>query len=283
MIAVPPPVGATGLAQSPAMTAITALLEARTGQQIAEGRAWRLDTALKPLQRELGVEGLEPIAARLATGDGPLADQVVDALLNRESSFFRDQGVLDLLLDAVTAARGEGGQRRMRIWSAGCSHGQEPLSLAMLCDERGLAREVEIVATDVSASAVARARAARFSQFEIQRGLSVRRMMTWFTGDGGEWTCDPALSARIAFRRHNLVEDPPQPGVFDAIACRNVLLYFSPERRRAVFDRLAAALRPDGLLLLGAGETVIGQTDAFVPSQRWRGLYQRAADPPRPH
>jgi chemotaxis protein methyltransferase CheR len=275
MIAPPRP----ALPNSAAMTLIAALLEQRTGQQIAANRAWRLETALKPLLRELELENMDALVAALVDGRAPqLADRVVDALLNQESSFFRDAGVLDLVGDAVKRLRAERG-RRVRVWSAGCSNGQEPLSLAILFEERGLGSETEIVATDVSQGAIARARAARFSQFEIQRGLSMHRMVKWFAPDGADWVADRALSLRIQYRQHNLVAEPPPPGGFDVVLCRNVLLYFDSAVRRQVFDRLAGAVRPGGLLVLGAGETVIGQTHIFQPSSEWRGFYRVASSP----
>lgn len=132
----------------------------------------------------------------------------------------------------------------------------------------------EIVASDVSAGALAKARAGRYSQFEIQRGLSVRRMMAWFENIGDDWVARSDLVRAVQFRPHNLAEDPPPPGRFDIILCRNVLLYFSVPLRRQVFDRLASAIRPGGLLVLGAGETVIGLTEHFTPCERFRGCYR---------
>ena len=262
---------------STASAMIATLLEQRTGQQIAASRAWRLEASLKPILRTLDIGSLDALVSQLIVAENrALSDQVVDALLNQETSFFRDAGVLDLVADAVTKLRAEAPTRRLRLWSSGCSTGQEPLSLAMLLHERGLDEDaVEIVATDVSAGAIARARAARFSQFEIQRGLSVRRMMTWFDGEGAEWTARRELVQRIQFRRQNLVSDPPPAGGFDLILCRNVMLYFSPDVRREVFAGLARAARPGGLLVLGAGETVIGQTELFAPAEGLRCLYRR--------
>ena len=262
-----------------AMAAIARLLEQRTGQQIAANRAWRLETTLQPLLRELGHSSVEPLAASLrAAPHGALADRVVDALLNQETSFFRDAAMLDQLADAAVAMQDEEGRRRLRLWSAGCSTGQEVLSLAMLLRERGLGepdRFPEIVATDVSTGAIARARRGRFTQFEIQRGLSVRRMIEWFEPDGDDWVARRDLYRNTLFRQQNLAIDLPPGGCFDIVLCRNVLLYFSPEMRRRVFDRIACAVRPGGLLVLGAGETVIGQTEAFAPSETWRGFYHR--------
>jgi chemotaxis protein methyltransferase CheR len=265
---------------SPASLAVlTALLEARTGQLLASYRAWRIDTALKPLVRERGLASIDHLVTLILDGqDRSIADHVVDALLNQETSFFRDGAVCDQVVEAVAAA--EAGGRRARIWCAGCATGQEPLSLAMLFAERherdGTAPP-DIVATDVSEVAVARAREGRFTQFEIQRGLPVRRMIRWFDERGGDWIATPELTRMIGFRRHNLTADAP-PGRFDVVMCRNVLIYFAAPAKAGVFTRIADALRPGGLLVLGAGETVIGQTDRFEPSARARGFYARVAD-----
>ena len=251
---------------------LAALLEARTGQQIDANRNWRIETALKPSLREYGFDTLDDLAAAVrADRNGLLAERVVDELLNQESSFFRDAAVFDVIEQAVAAVP-EG--RRARIWSAGCSTGQEPLSLAMLFAEKMDTQMPEILATDVSDAALMRAKNGRYTQFEIQRGLPIRRMMQWFDSVDGDWQANMGLTRMISFRRMNLVADPLPIGRFDVILCRNVLLYFSLEMRRAVLDRLAQVLRPEGVLVLGAGETVIGQTDAFKPSQRYRGLYE---------
>lgn len=255
---------------------LTALLEARTGQQLAANRAWRIDTALKTVLRDRNMDTLEQLVTLLLDGsDALIGDQVVDALLNQESSFFRDAAIFDAVAEAASVA--PDGGRRVRIWSAGCASGQEPLSLAMMFAERAEgsgAAIPEIVATDVSEAALVRARGGRYSQFEIQRGLPVRRMMRWFDGAGADWIAKPDLVRLISFRRQNLVADPAPAGRFDVILCRNVLLYLSPAHRADVFVKLAAAMRPGGTLVLGAGETVIGQTRAFEPSRSHRGLYE---------
>ena len=260
---------------------LAALLEARTGQRLDANRAWRLDTTLTPILRERGLADLDGLVNLLLEGsDRRVGDQIVDALLNQETSFFREAPVFDTLLEALKSVEAEG--RRPRIWSAGCSTGQEPLSLAMLLAERhedtGIAMP-EIVATDVSAMALARGRSGRFTQFEIQRGLPIRRMMRWFDGQGDDWVAKPELVASVTFRRMNLVADRPPTGVFDVVLCRNVLFYLDPALRVLVFERLASALRPGGLLVLGAGETVIGQTPAFEPSRRYRGMYEAIGEP----
>ncbi len=263
-----------------AMTVLAALLEARTGQQLAQDRAWRLDTALRPLLRDRGLATLDQLVMQLLDGtDRLLGDRIVDALVNCETSFFRDQPVFDLLAEAVAAH--EAGGRRIRIWSAGCATGQEPLSLAMLYAERraDTQRPVpEIVATDISDTALGQARSGRYNQFEIQRGLPIRRMMRWFDADGADWVAKAELLRLIQFRRLNLVADRPPAGKFDMVLCRNVLIYLSAPVKLTVFAMLADALAPGGTLVLGAGETVIGQTGLFEPSRRFRGFYDRVED-----
>lgn len=264
------------VASASSITVLTALLEARTGQQIAAYRSWRMDTVLKPLLRERNFETLDQLVTHMLEGnDRVIGDRIVDALLNQETSFYRDAQVFETIVAAIEQAEAE--KRRVRIWCAGCSTGQEPLSLAMLFAERHEATGIpvpEIVATDVSDAAITRARAGRYTQFEIQRGLPVRRMMRWFDSNGTDWLASPELVKLVTYRRANLVAGPIPPGPFDIVLCRNVLLYLSGETKAAVFPRIAGVLGPGGLLVMGAGETVIGQTRLFEPSKRQRGCYE---------
>lgn len=267
---------------SAATRILSALLEARTGQQLSPARSWRIEASLKPVMREQGLTALDPLVARLSTGTSTaLSGQVVEALLNNETSFFRDTAVFDQLdrdaLESLRKTRGK--SRRLRIWSAACSTGQEAYSLAMMLRDAGprwAGWTFDILATDVSASAVARAKTGRYSRFEIQRGLPVRTMLRWFRETGEDWVADPVLSRDIRFATHDLRQ--PAPGRFDLILCRNVLMYFAVPLRTQVLDQLAAGLDPGGILMLGAGETVLGQTDRFASHPAMRGLYVAAQE-----
>lgn len=257
---------------------LAALLEAKTGQKLNLQRQWRFEAALAPLLRDRGFASLDDLAGKVAA-DRELASLTVDALLNNETYFFRDRTPFDLLRDGplrrLAAARAE--SKTLRLWSAGCSTGQEAWSLAMLFADDALRWNgwtIEIVGTDVSAAAIAQAEAGLYSQFEVQRGLSVREMLRWFEEAGGtRWRVIEPLRSRVRFEVRNITDVAPRPGRFDILLCRNLLLYFSPERRRMAFDRLAEAMAPDGYMMLGAGETVIGQTDRFHPDPDHRGLY----------
>ncbi len=258
---------------------LAGLLEARTGQQLSIGRRWRIETALRPLLQSQKIASLDELAGRVVSGREPhLAQIVVEALLNHETFFFRDIAAFrqlgELGLGRLCEARRA--SRHLRIWSAGCSTGQEAYSLAMMIADRPdrfAGWTVEILATDLSPGAVARARGGRYSQFEIQRGLPIAHMLHRFEQRGEQWYVDERLRRAVRFQVHNLLEAPPT-GQFDIVLCRNVLLYFSTDVRRLVFGRLASAIAPDGLLMLGAGETVMGQTDQFVSDFACRGLYR---------
>jgi chemotaxis protein methyltransferase CheR len=275
---------------------LAGLLEARTGQQLTMSRRWRIETALKSLMRERGLDTLEQlISAIVAERESALADAVVEALLNNETFFFRDRPAFDLLLRGALPrlAKARARERKLSIWCAGCSTGQEAYSLAMTFAEEKARWDgwtIDIVATDVSAAAIGQAKAGLYSQFEVQRGLGVFQMMRWFEEVGtGQWRISEAMRSAVRFRTHSIADPAPQPGKFDLILCRNLLLYFADPMRRKAFDRLAAASRTDTMLMLGAGETVIGQTEAFVSDTELRGLYVRsdasagAAEPRRRH
>ena len=247
-----------------------ALLERHTGQQLVPGRRWRLDTALLPLLRRHEIATLDALAGRISVDrDGPLAGEVIEALLNHETSFFRDlvqfRSLTDEVLPALAEARGKG---RVRAWSAGCSTGQEAYSLAM-----AVPSDLEILATDISPAAIGQAREGLYSQFEAQRGMPITRLIAHFEMEDEAWRANPTLRARVQWAVHNLLD--PAPGRFELILCRNVLLYFSPAMRARVFDRLAEAIAPGGVLMLGAGETVLGQTEAFIPHPILKGFYRR--------
>jgi chemotaxis protein methyltransferase CheR len=263
---------------------LAGLLEARTGQQLTLSRRWRIETALASLLRERGIATLDELITILVMGREPaLANLVVEALLNNETYFFRDRQPFDLLtaqaLPALAIARAD--KKRLRIWSAGCSTGQEVYSLAMLFAEDPLKWQgwtIDILGTDVSGAVVERARSGTYSQFEVQRGLGISQMIRWFEECEGGWRAVEAIRRSVRFQVHNLLEAPPHPGQFDIVLCRNVLLYLSPEKRTLAFERLASAMAPDGALMLGAGETVIGQTKRLAACRETRGLYRLSGE-----
>lgn len=260
---------------------LAGLLEARTGQQLTMNRRWRIETALSALLRERGISTLDELITILVMGKEPgLSNQVVEALLNNETYFFRDRSPFDLIARHALPelAKKRHSSRRIKIWSAGCSTGQEVYSLAMLFAEdpvqwRGWT--IDILGTDVSSAVVDRARHGLYTQFEVQRGLGINQTIRWFEETADGWRAVEDLRKPLRFQVHNLLEPPPHPGDFDIVLCRNVLLYLTPEKRTLAFERLGSSLAKDGWLMLGAGETVIGQTNRFGADINARGLYRR--------
>ena len=263
---------------------LAGLLEARTGQQLTMSRRWRIETALAALLRERGIATLDELITILVMGKEPnLSQKVVEALLNNETYFFRDRGPFDMLqrhaLPELAQRRHK--TKRLRIWSAGCSTGQEVYSLSMLFTEeaekwRGWT--IDILGTDVSTGCIDRARAGAYSQFEVQRGLGINQMIKWFEECADGWRAVESLRKPVRFQVHNLLEPGPHPGDFDIVLCRNVLLYLSPEKKALAFERIAGSMAEDGWLMLGAGETVIGQTSKLGADVNARGLYRIVGD-----
>ena len=263
---------------------LAGLLEARTGQQLTMSRRWRLETALAALLRERGISTLDELITILVMGKEPsLSQMVVEALLNNETYFFRDRSPFDLLqrhaLPELAKSRAKA--KRLRIWSSGCSTGQETYSLAMLFaeePEKWRGWTIDILGTDVSTSCVDRARSGIYSQFEVQRGLGINQTIKWFEECAEGWRVVEDLRRPVRFQVHNLLEQSPHPGGFDIVLCRNVLLYLSAEKKTLSFERLAGAMAPDGWLMLGAGETVIGQSNRLGADVNARGLYRLVGD-----
>lgn len=262
---------------------IARLFEKATGQLLSQDRFWRIETTLSPLCRARGIESFDHLASALErSADPELSLDIIDALLNNETSFFRDTAVFKLIgeevLSRLTATRQR--DKRLRIWSAACSTGQEAYSLAMLFAEQGErwnGWKIEILGSDISRSAVGRARAGLYTQFEVQRGLPIRHLVNWFDPvlDEG-WRAKPQLASLVTFTRHNLLGPPPAGGRFDLILCRNALLYFSPERRHQMLEGLALAIAGDGVLLLGAGETALGSSNRFISDPVLQAVYRPA-------
>jgi chemotaxis protein methyltransferase CheR len=263
---------------------LAGLLEARTGQQLTMSRRWRIETALSALLRERGIGTLDELITILVMGKEPgLSQMVVEALLNNETYFFRDRGPFDMLQKHALPdlAQRRAKSKRLRIWSAGCSTGQEVYSLSMLFaeePEKWRGWTIDILGTDVSTACVDRARNGTYSQFEVQRGLGINQMIKWFEEWPDGWRAVEEVRRPLRFQVHNLLEPPPHPGGFDIVLCRNVLLYLSPEKKKLSFERLASAMAQDGWLMLGAGETVIGQTSKLASDINARGLYRLVGD-----
>ncbi len=219
-----------------------------------------------------------------------LRDKIVDAITTNETLWFRDQApwvtFREALLPEFLGYLARGYKRSIRIWSAGCSTGQEPYSLAMLIDEalrerpgRDIGPErFEIMATDISPTALFMAIAGRYDQIAMSRGMTERYRDRYFTQHGRVWELDPAMRGRVSFKQLNLQNSFGALGTFDFIMCRNVAIYFSDVFKRDLFARFAGALSPGGYFMLGTAESLTGYSDKFEMLEYKRGVYHRLKD-----
>lgn len=255
------------------------LLKTRSGLVVTEDKTYLLDSRLTPVARKHGLGDIAALCAALRTADtGSLAADVVEAMTTNESFFFRDITPFEIfenvVLPRLKAARAE--QRRIRIWCAACSSGQEPYSLAILMNEAKTAWadwKIEILSTDLSEEMIQKAKEGVYSQFEVQRGLPVQLMLKYFKQEGERWRLSDEIRQKVTFRPFNLLDPINALGSFDVVFCRNVLIYFDQETKSSVLNALAKVVASDGYLFLGGAETTIGLTDAFRPVPGQRGLY----------
>ena len=252
-----------------AFQVFAAVLRAGSGLAIGADKQYLLESRLGPILQRNGLLDLDALALRLRGSDAELTRQVVDAMTTNETFFFRDGKPFthfrEQVLPRLAGTRPAG--ERLRVWSAAASAGQEAHSLAMIVAESGAllnGRPVEILGTDISREQITRARAALYTQFEVQRGLPMQSLVRYFRKEGAEWRLAEPIRAMASFREWNLLGDLRPLGRFDVVFCRNVLIYFDLPTKRRVLEAIARQMAPDGVLYLGAAETVLGVTDAFA-------------------
>jgi chemotaxis protein methyltransferase CheR len=255
------------------------LVKERSGLVLSDDKQYLVESRLLPLARKVGVAGLSELVSKLKAGAAEaLAVDVVEAMTTNESFFFRDKIPFDhfrqTIVPSLLAARAK--ERRLRIWCAAASTGQEPYSLAMCIKEMAAQLagwRIEIIATDLSLGVLEKARAGIYSQFEVQRGLPIALLVKYFTQVGEMWQISPEMRAMVQYRPLNLLQNFASLGTFNVVFCRNVLIYFDQPTKIDVLERMARQLDTDGYLVLGAAETVVGLTESFKPIADRRGLY----------
>ena len=264
---------------------VVALCRQRAGLAIDPARTYLIESRLAPLARRESYGSVgELIAGLRARREEPLIWALVEAMTSSETAFFRDRTPFHLFRDEIlpTLSRMRGPEP-IRIWSAGCSTGQEAYSLAMIAEAgQGVqpGARIEVYGSDLSERCLEKAQTGLYNQFEVQRGLPIRMLVDHFDKVEDSWRLSPRIRQRVRWRRINLAADLSGMGRFDVIFCRNVLMYFEPETKRAVLARLAGALNESGYLFLGASETA-AEANAFFSQTTPDGIWQtrRRAQP----
>lgn len=255
------------------------LVRRRGGLVLSGGKSAALEQRLMPVMRRFGFRDPDVLTASLRLGHDALAAAVTEALTVNETSFFRDPHqfarLKHQLLPQLLAARRD--EKRLRIWSAACAAGQEAWSLAMLLDGMALSGwTIDLIATDISRDAIARAEAGHYSQFDVMRGLSLEDVARHFRAQERGFKISERLKRMVRFRKFNLLDSFGWLDGLDLVLCRNVLMHFDRAARNSVLERLAETLAPDGVLLLGETETVQPFTSLYSELPGGGGFYGRA-------
>jgi chemotaxis protein methyltransferase CheR len=231
------------------------------------GKEYLVEARLMPLARQSGLSSVSEFVLKAQQRPEPDTQRrIVDALTTNETSFFRDGepfvAMANMVLPDLLAKRVA--NRTLRVWSAACSSGQEPYTLAMqLTDNLPPGWSYEILGTDISTEVLGRAEKGEYTQLEVNRGLPAASLVRHFERVGTHWRVSTQLRRNVSFRRLNLAAPFPPMPAFDVIFLRNVLIYFDVDTKRSVLQRIGAALKPDGWLFLGSAETTIGIDDRF--------------------
>jgi chemotaxis protein methyltransferase CheR len=268
--------------------ALCAYLKKASGLVLDSDKRYLVESRVAPIVRREGFSGITDLVRAMERGAHPGLDkEVVQAMTINETYFFRDklpfEKLRDIFLPELIKSRAN--KRSLRIWCAASSTGQEPYSIAMILEEfasRMPGWRTEIVATDISEAVLAKARAGIYTQFEVQRGLSTAQLLKNFTQVRDDWQLNQNIRSKVTFRHYNLLDDYSILGHFDVIFCRNVLIYFEPNRKTDVLNRMSRILAEDGMIVLGASESVLGLSTKLVSNPQHRGFFQfggRAAAP----
>jgi chemotaxis protein methyltransferase CheR len=260
---------------------IRTILRDRSAITLEDGKQYLVESRLAPLVKEMKLGSISDLVVLLrAPLSNGLQQQVVEAMVTTETTFFRDLHPFEALRKSVIPdlVRKRQNERRLNIWCAACSTGQEPYSVALVLREHFpelACWKVNILATDLSREVLARAREARYSQLEVNRGLPAALLVKHFRQHGSSWHLHDDLRRMVDFQELNLVRAwPPLPRM-DLVFLRNVMIYFEVETKKAILGRMANVLQTDGYLLLGGAETTFNLNDSFQRVEQLKtGFYQ---------
>lgn len=257
-----------------------------SGLAITEAKIYLLESRLTPVAKKHGFADLAAMTQSLRSAANAVIEKdVIDAMMTNETLFFRDERPFRQLttnvMPSMVAAREN--LKSLRIWSAACSTGQEPYSIAMTIADNfpQLGNwAVNIMATDLSDIALTQARTAEYNQFEVQRGLPIQMLMKHFEQDGQKWRINEKIRKMVNFKNFNLLESMDALPRFDIILCRNVLIYFDEATKKKILSNMLKKLAPDGFLFLGGAESVMGLCPELKHVHDSPGLYTIRAEQP---
>ncbi len=260
------------------------ILKEKSGLDLTLDKSYMLESRLSPVSKKWGYLSFEAMTTALqGVPDKNLVNDIVEAMTINDTAFFRDDEPFNALRDVVLPylLKKRSAEKKIRIWCAACSSGQEPYSAALTIREKGLPAgwKTEILGTDIASDILEQAKSAVYSQFEVQRGLPLLTLLKYFTQDDTKWVLQDDVRKMARFDYFNLMDDVKKLGTFDVIFCRNVLSFFEDKTKKKVLEKVASRLEKDGFLFLGKTETTIGLSEAFKPLPGVAGLYAFADGP----
>lgn len=257
---------------APDFAYISDLARRRAAVVLEPGKEYLVESRLASVAKDEGVAGLDEFVVRLrsAPENGPLHAKVLDALTTHETFFFRDHYPFEALKNTILPKliQNRSVSKRLNVWCAACSTGQEPYSLAMLLKEHfpQLASwTVKIIATDLSTRVLDQARSGEYSQMEVNRGLPAQYLIKYFRQEGSVWKLKEDVRKSVEFLPLNLIQPWAPMPVFDFVFIRNVMIYFDVPTKRTILRNIRRYVASDGYLFLGTAETVINMDAGFVP------------------
>ncbi|PQO33844.1 CheR family methyltransferase [Blastopirellula marina] len=273
--------------------AVCDLVNDLCGICLDSSKSYLIESRLGQIVEKHGCQNYSELVRKVRLGvDHQLTNQFVDAITTNETLFFRDNYLFEAfrhkaLPELIDARERTAFPKRVRIWSAACSTGQEPYSLAMTISELipdVQHWDIQITATDISDAAIAKASRGVYAKHEIERGVSPERLQRFFYPEGTGWRIRDEIRTMVSFGRKNLMEPLGQTSRYDMVFCRNVAIYFTREVRQDLFRRIAQTMVSDGYLFVGAQEFLADVGPNFTPHQHCRGTFYRPnLNAPVPH
>ena len=259
--------------------AFQVFLEKACGIVLGDNKHYLVSSRLNRLMASNDIESLHDLVKKLNQSiSAPLRIKVIEAMTTNETLWFRDTYPFEVLSQVIFEENKKANKKNLKIWSAACSSGQEPYSISMITEEYSVHNpgfRVDVTATDISQAILSEAKEAKYDALALARGLSEERKRRFFSAIGDQWQVNAKIRSRINFREINLLQSYTSLGKFDAIFCRNVLIYFSAESKSDILNRMAASLNPGGYLVLGASESITQYCDAFDMVRASTGVLYR--------
>ncbi|MDY6844369.1 MAG: protein-glutamate O-methyltransferase CheR [Thermodesulfobacteriota bacterium] len=265
---------------------ISQYVVSKTGIYLDQSKGYLIETRFNGLLDELGCTSYSDLYYKAKSDSTKKIERkIIDAITTKETLFFRDHAPFEMLQHKILpelidrrVAQSKGSPASIRVWSSACSTGQEVYSINMVLKDlipNINQYNIKVLGTDISDAAIAQASYGQYNRFEIERGLPRNRLQKYFNLVGNNWKVKDEVRVLSTFKKQNLMDPFVGLGKWDIIFCRNVAIYFTPEEKRKLFNKIADILEFDGYLIIGSTESLFGVCDRFEPSRHIRSVFYK--------